>query len=197
MVDIVPHYGWREEYYISEEDEKSPFHGVEYDDMPSESHMIYNYFIHPQWDYFDADTLYLKVLSADYTEGVAIIEFIGEWNDTIGNDVMYLKRKVIEPLMDAGISKFILIVENVLNFHGDDDEYYAEWAEDARDSFNGGWIAFLNTFDHVADEMHATRLDDYAYFGQDFNGINWRQQTPKTLVKLVENRMTSGVRKLR
>ncbi len=195
MIDIEPFEKWRERFYISEEDNHSPFYGREYSAFSTEN-MVYNYFIHPQWDFFGADTLYAKILFADYEDGGAIIEFIGEWNDAIGNDVMHLKRTVIEPLIDKGISKFVLIVENVLNFHGSDDEYYAEWAEEAQDSFNGGWIAFLNTFDHVVDEMKHSHLDHYLHFGVDFNGLNWRMQEPKNVVKAVEMLVKGSTRRL-
>jgi hypothetical protein len=195
MVDIEPFYRWRDEFYTSEEDERSPFYGRTYNDMVAEN-TIYNYYIHPRWDYFDCETLYTKILSADYESGVAIMEFIGEWNDALHNDIMHLKRNVIEKMLDSGISKFILIMENVLNFHGDGDDYYAEWAEECQDSFNGGWIVFLNTFQHVEEEMHSTRIDDYAHFGMDFNEINWRMQNPQTLALLVERLMKSGTRRV-
>lgn len=196
MVDIEPFYKWREQFYISEEDNYSPFYGRTYSDFTTEN-MVYNYYLHPQWDFFGSETLYAKILFADYDKGAAIIEFIGEWNDAIGNDIMHLKRNVIEMLIDKGISKFVLILENVLNFHGDDDDYYAEWAEEVQDSFNGGWIAFLNTYDHVAEEMQQTRLDQYVYFGMAYNGLNWRQLTPHNVIKSVEALVNSGVRRLK
>lgn len=196
MVDIEPFYKWREQFYISEEDNHSPFYGRTYSDFTTEN-MVYNYYLHPQWDFFGSETLYAKILFADYDKGAAIIEFIGEWNDAIGNDIMHLKRNVIEMLIDNGISKFVLILENVLNFHGDDDDYYAEWAEEVQDSFNGGWIALLNTYDHVAEEMHQTRLDSYLYFGMAYNGLNWRQLAPNNVVKSVEALVNGGVRRLK
>jgi hypothetical protein len=42
---------------------------------------------------------------------------MGEWNDCINNDIMFLKRDVIEPMLENGSVKFILVGENVLNFH--------------------------------------------------------------------------------
>jgi hypothetical protein len=59
---------------------------------------VYDHVIHPQWDNFGS-TLYLKLLFADYDEGYVIIELIGEWNDLLHNDIMFLKRNIIEPLM--------------------------------------------------------------------------------------------------
>lgn len=196
MIDIEPFDKWRERFYISEDDNLSPFHDKIYNEFSTEN-MVYNYYIHPQWDFFGADTLYVKVLFADYEEGGAILEFIGEWNDAIGNDIMHLKRTVIEPLLDNGISKFVLIGENVLNFHGSDDEYYAEWAEEAQDSFNGGWVAFLNIFDHVLDEMKHTHLDHYIHFGMHFNGVNWRLHEPRHVIKAVDMLIKNDTRKLK
>src|SRR5210317_610552 len=106
MQDIEPYYGWRD-YYISSEDELSPFFGREYSEFEY-SNTIYNYFIHPQWDDFGSNSLYLKILFADYNSGFAIIEFIGEWNDCLHNDIMRLKRDVIDDLIHNGINKYIL-----------------------------------------------------------------------------------------
>ena len=191
MHNIEPFYRWREDY-APEDDNRSPFHGRTY----TEWKQIYNYVLHPLWDDFESNTLYLKVLMADYDENYAIIEFIGEWNDAVENDIRFLKRNVIESMLDQGISKFILIMDNVLNFHGDGDDYYAEWAEECQDAFNGGWIAMVNTFDHVAMELHDTRLDPYVYFGQDYNDLNWRQYPPKTVLKMVEMLINGGKRRL-
>lgn len=191
MHDIQPFHKWRDQY-AGEEDTLSPFHGRNY----NEEKVIYNYVIHPYWDYFGSETLYMKILFADYETGHAIIEFIGEWNDAIQNDVMLLKRNAIETLLDEGITRFVLICENVLNFHASDDCYYEEWAEECRDGFNGGWIAFINTFDHVAQEMEDTGIDNYCYFGQDFNGFTWRIYPPKYIFEWVEARIKAGTRKL-
>jgi hypothetical protein len=191
MHNLEPFYRWREEYAV-EDDTRSPFYGHTY----TEWKQVYNYLLHPLWDDFESNTLYLKVLMADYEEGYAIIELIGEWNDALENDIRFLKRNVLESMLDADISKFILIMENVLNFHGDGDDYYAEWAEECQDSFNGGWIVMVNSFDHVSDELHNTRLDNYVHFGQDYNDLNWRQYPPKTVFKLVEQLVNGGTRRL-
>ena len=190
MHNIEPYYRWREEY-APEDDTRSPFYGRKY----TEWKQIYNFVLHPMWDDFESETLYLKVLMADYEENYAIIELIGEWNDAVENDVHFLKRNVIEKMLDAGISRYILIMDNVLNFHGDGDDYYAEWAEECQDAFNGGWIAMVNTFDHVSTELHDTRLDPYVFFGQDYNDLNWRQYPPKTVLKMVELLINGGKRR--
>ena len=90
MHDIEPFHRWRE-YYVASEDERSPFYGRNYSEFHF-SQKIYNYFIHPQWDHFGSATLYVKILYVDYERSYAIIELIGEWNDAIGNDIMFLKR---------------------------------------------------------------------------------------------------------
>src|SRR5215211_5933276 len=109
MQDIEPYYQWRE-FYVASEDEQSPFYGAVYSEFEF-SNTVYNYYIHPQWDDFGSNTLYVKVLYADYERQYAILEFIGEWNDALYNDIMFLKRKVIEEMESQGIKKYILIGE--------------------------------------------------------------------------------------
>jgi acetyltransferase-like isoleucine patch superfamily enzyme len=192
MHDIEPYYRWRDHYAL-EDDDRAP----EFERDADTFNQVYNYILHPLWDYFGSDTLYIKILFADYDdENAVILECIGEWNDTIGNDVAILKRNVIEPLIDAGISKFVFIMDNVLNFHGSDEEYYAEWAEECQDAFNGGYIVFLETFDHVAEEMRETGIDNYVYFGSEFNGLNWRNQTPQYALRSVEILLNQSRRRL-
>lgn len=193
MHDIEPFYRWRD-LYIASEDERSPFYQREYNEFYF-TKQIYNYYIHPQWDEFGSNTLYLKLLFADYEEGSAILELIGEWNDCLHNDIMYLKRNLIEPMMEAGISRFALICENVLNFHGSDDCYYEEWAEEVRD--NDGWICFVNTLNHVSDEMHTTRLQYYVHFGPGFDDVNWRPMTPQVFIHSLDNAIRNGIRRIR
>lgn len=193
MHDIEPFHRWRD-YYVASEDEYSPFYGQVYDEFYYRN-KVYNYFIHPQWDDFGSDTLYMKVLFVDYDEGYTIIELIGEWNDCLHNDIMYLKRDVIDSMSKNGISKYILIGENVLNFHGSDEDYYEEWYEDIRDE--GGWVVILNTLDHVTDEMKATRLQHFINFGDEFTSVNWRPHTPKRVFKAIEAIVNGGTKRLR
>lgn len=194
MHDIEPYYRWRE-HYIASEDEQSPFFGRQYDEFYHPDKMVYNYILHPEWDDFGSDTLYLKILFVEYDEGYAIIELIGEWNDCLHNDIMYLKRDVIDLLIKKDIYKFILIAENVLNFHGSEEDYYEEWYDDIKDE--GGWICILNTFNHVTDEMKATRLEHFVNFGDEFVNINWRPHTPKRIFQAVEALIQGGTKRLR
>jgi len=192
MHDIEPHFGWREKYR-AEADELSPFHGREYSEFGF-TNRVYNYLLHPQWDEFGAETLYLKQLFTDYDEGYVIIEMIGEWNDAVHNDVMHLKREFIDQLIGNGIYRFIIILEGVLNFHGADTDYYEEWNEEIAEE--DGWIALLNCHDHVMDELRDTRLDNYLSFGQQFNGLSWRPQKPERIYEAVEGLLETGIRRV-
>ena len=178
---IEPFYNWRG-YYIASEDGNSPFYEREYSEFEFDKR-IYNYLIHPQWDHFGSTTLFLKVLYSDYDSGYSIIEFIGEWNDAIENDIMVLKRDVIELMMNNGIHKFILIGENVLNFHSSDDCYYEEWFEEVED----GWIATINFHEHVVKEFIAANIDQYFVFGGELEEIEWRTYLPTNLFAKVES----------
>lgn len=185
MHDIEPFYIWMD-LYNSTEDERSPFFGQTYNEFEYEK-KVYNYFIHPHWDEFGAENLFLKIIYSDYEEGFAIIEFIGEWNDALGNDIMFLKRDVIEKLMNQGIFKFITLMEHVLNFHASDDSYYEEWNEEVAEE--NGWICFINTLDHVSDEMKTVGLQRHIHFGKKWNDLNWRKMNPNALYDLVLQRI--------
>lgn len=180
MQDIEPYYNWRH-LYIASEDEQSPFYGREYSEFEY-TNAIYNYLIHPQWDDIDSPTLYIKILFVDYEQNFAIVELIGEWNDCINNDIMTLKRDIIERIMEFGVNKFILIGENILNFHASDDCYYQEWFEEVED----GWIAFLNFRKHVLDEFQRASIDYYILSGGQLNDIAWRTSSPQQLFEKVE-----------
>ena len=183
MHDIEPYWNWRHRY-TAEEDERSPFFGTEHSEIYF-TQAVYDHLIHPQWDAFGSSTLYLKVLFADYDEGFAIIELIGEWNDLLHNDVMTLKRNIVELLMGQGIRKFILIGENVLNFHASDDEYYAEWFDEVSDA--DGWVALLNFRPHVLEDIQRAGLDQFFLTGTGLNELRWRTFGPDELFTLVDD----------
>ncbi len=180
MHDIEPFYNWRN-LYQAEYDERSPFYGREYS-TNEYTNKIYNYLIHPQWDSINSETLYVKILFIDYHKHFAIIEMLGEWNDAIGNDIMHLKRNVIDELLYQGIKYFILIGENVLNFHSSDDSYYEEWLAELE---NFGWIVLLNFRQHVLDEMKQAYLDRYLFWYEYMQNAQWRKTTPHILFKLI------------
>lgn len=187
MHTLEPYYNWRN-LYTAEEDEHSPFYEREYSEFEF-THHLYNFLLHPQWDDFGSETLYLKILYADYTEGFAILELLGEWNDAVNNDIMFLKREVADALMASGINKFMLLGENVLNFHVSDDSYYEEWFEDVED----GWIALINFREHVLREIQKASLDYYLVMGGEINLVAWRTLQPLQLFQVVQSMVTKRI----
>jgi len=183
MHQIEPYFSWRDEY-IAAEDERSPFFGTIYNEFEFDK-QLYNFLLHPQWDDFGSQTLYLKILFIDYDKGYCIIELIGEWNDAIHNDIMDLKRELLELMIDEGIDKYILIGENVLNFHASDDSYYEEWFQEIPE----GWIVGLNFNDHVINEFKAHNIDYYINFDGYFNDMPWRTLKPKQVFHHVQQHM--------
>lgn len=175
MHEIEPYYNWRN-LYVASEDPLSPFYGQQYSEFEF-SNAIYDHFIHPQWDKFDSATLYLKILYVSYEIQYCVIELIGEWNDAIYNDVMYLYRNVIEALIEEGIMYFILIGENVLTFHADTSDYYEEWV----DNIGEGWIIGLNFRSHVIKDFVDANLDYYIALGGKFDDLSWRTMLPDQL----------------
>jgi hypothetical protein len=179
MHEIEPYYNWLK-YYDSAQDERSPFFGKQYNfDQYSET--IYGYYIDPAWDNIGSETLYVKILYTDYDLGYTVMEFIGEWNDAINNDIMILKRNIIEHFIHEGVNKFILIGENILNFHGSDDCYYEEWFEDVED----GWIAAVSFPAFVQEEFKKYNVDNYINMGGTLQIDKWRTLQPHSFFELV------------
>lgn len=187
MHDIEPYYNWLK-FYDPGKDQQSPFYGKEYN-FDRYSDTIYGYYIDPAWDFIGSETLYIKVLFADYQAGYAIIEFLGEWNDAINNDIMHLKRNVIDIMVAGGITKYILIGENIMNFHGSDDSYYEEWFDDVED----GWIAAVSFPQFIQDEFKRYNVDNYINMGGTLQIDRWRTLTPQGLCevtgKLIQRRL--------
>jgi hypothetical protein len=183
MHEIEPHFLWRDDYRASD-DGNTPFYNIEHNELYY-TNQVYNYVIHPQWDEFGSETLFLKILFADYGRGFAIIELIGEWNDALHNDVMLLKREVIDLLIDAGIDKYILIGEHVYNFHFSDDSYYEEWISDTPD----GWIYCLNFHPHVVREWEDNQLTPFFHMDDEVD-LPWRKMKPLALFEWVEKQIT-------
>jgi hypothetical protein len=179
MHDLEPFFLWRSKY-LANRDTRSPFFEYENSEVYY-TDAIYNHVIHPQWDFFGSETLYMKQLYADYERGFTILEFIGEWNDLLSNDCMILYRDIIEAMIEEGIDKFILIGENVFNFHADIPDYYQEWWENIPD----GFIASIGWRPHVLDEWHQYGLTHYFRPLEGFE--NWRTAGPLTLYQAVES----------
>jgi hypothetical protein len=160
MHDIEPFYNWRH-IYIADEDKKSPFY---------------------------RRTYYLKIIYVDYELNFAIIELIGEWNDAIENDIMQLKRDVIDQLFQEKIFKYILITENVLNFHSSDKEYYEEWFEQVTDE--EGWIVALNMPEATQYDFKRKKLN---YFIELMQLENWRVYKPYHLFRKIDDELSKRI----
>jgi hypothetical protein len=182
MQDLEPYYRWRD-LYVAEEDERSPFFGVDHSQFEYTT-TIYNYYIHPQWDDMGSKTLFLKVLYADYKKHFVIIELIGEWNDAIENDIMTLRREVTDHLMTEGITKFILIAENVLNFHSSEADYYEDWYDNVADE--NGWIICLNMPESSQHDFKKMKLQYYIELKEM---DDWRRYQPEGLFQKIDNEL--------
>jgi len=182
LQNIEPYYRWRD-LYISEADPNSPFFGQTYSEFEF-STTIYNYYIHPQWDDMGSRTLFLKIIYADYQLQFCVIELIGEWNDAIENDIMTLRRDVTDGLQKHGITRFILIAENVLNFHSSDREYYQEWYENLSDE--NGWIVCLNMPLATQHDFIKMKLNRYIELKEI---PQWRQYRPEGLFALIDKEL--------
>ena len=183
MQDIEPYYRWRD-LYTSEEDPNSPFFGQTYSEFEF-STTIYNYYIHPQWDDMGSRTLFLKIIFADYHRHFCIIELIGEWNDAIENDIMTLRRNVTDKLFEYGITKFIIIAENVLNFHSGDKDYYEEWYENVSDE--NGWIVCVDMPKATQYDFIKMKLNRYIELKEI---QEWRQYKPEGLFTLIDKELS-------
>ncbi len=193
MHDIEPFFRWRDEY-TAENDEKSPFYKRTYDEFGF-SNSIYNYYIHPQWDDFGSATLYIKILFVNYQKRYAIIELMGEWNDILYNDIMYLKRNICDYMIREGINKFILISDNVLNFHGGDDSYYQEWYDDIKE--DEGWIININLLEHVRNEMLHYNLEYYINMPEEINNMEWRLMRPDLFFEAIDKYISGRIKKIK
>jgi hypothetical protein len=182
LQNIEPYFNWRH-LYAAEEDQYSPFYGRTYSEFEF-SLTVYNYYIHPQWDDFGSKTLYMKILFVDYEQNFAIIELIGEWNDAIENDIMSMRREVTDEMYKNGITKYILIAENVLNFHSSCDDYYEEWREQVSD--DGGWVVIVNMPLQSQYDFKRSHLTNYVSL-IDFP--QWRTLRPDLVFLQVDNKV--------
>ena len=84
-------------------------------------------------------------------------------------------------MIDYDINKFILIGENVLNFHYSDDCYYEEWFDNVEE----GWIALVNFHEHVIHEFERINSDHYFVMGGELEEIEWRTFRPFQLFEKI------------
>ena len=131
----------------------------------------------------------LKVLIADYDEKYAVIELMGEWNDAIENDIMELKREVIDVFEREGIFKFVLIADNVLNFHSGIKEYYQEWYEEVTDE--NGWIVMIDMPEATQHDFKNAKLNQYIEL---YDLPNWRTYKPFHLFKKIDNELMARLK---
>ena len=122
----------------------------------------------------------------NYDLQYCVIEMLGEWNDLLYNDIMFLYRDVIETLLESDIKYFILIGENVLNFHADSNDYYDEWFNNIAD----GWIVGINFRDFVIKEFEEANIDFYISFSGEFDEFAWRNILPDQLFEKVNTIVT-------
>lgn len=126
----------------------------------------------------------MKILFVEYDQHYAIIELLGEWNDAIENDIMTMRRDITDHLYRDGITKFILIAENVLNFHSSDDSYYEEWREQLSD--DNGWVVLLNFPEQSQHDFKRARLTNYVSL---LELPQWRTMKPDLLFQQIDNWM--------
>lgn len=192
MHDIEPYYRWRE-YYIASEDPESPFYGKVNSEFQF-SDRIYNYYIHPQWDDFGSSTLYAKLLFVNYHDGYAFIELIGEWNDIHENDIDLLHGHIGRTLMHRDVHKFIFLCDNVLNFHGDGNDYYEEWWDEVREE--DGYLCSVNLQQHVMQEMVDQCVHHFMHVHDELNEVQWRQKDPQIAFQLINSKINSCKKQL-
>lgn len=184
MHEIEPFYGWLA-LYSNDADPNSPFQDAAHNAFEFDKG-VYEYLAHPLWDEFGSDGLLVKILFADYDGGFAILEFFGVWNDLIQNDYRIFSENVLTYLIDAGIDKFIFIMENVLNIYLDADDYYDAVQEELQD----GWICMLKPREHVVQEIETYDIGRFFFWSEDFDTLNWRKLKPWELFALVHSKMT-------
>jgi hypothetical protein len=83
-----------------------------------------------------------------------------------------------------GINKFILIAENVLNFHSSDDSYYEDWREQLQDV--GGWVVILDMPLQSQYDFKQARLTNYIEL-VDFP--QWRTLKPEIIFQQLDGMM--------
>lgn len=181
--EVEPHYGWLK-YYSAEADPRSPFHHEEHNEFFYDR-QVYQYLAHPQWDVIGSDGLLVKVIFADYDREFAIVELFGVWNDLLENDFKLLVDNCLSVLVENGVKRFVLILENVLNIYLDADDYYEAFEEE----LEGGWICLLKGREHVLREIEDNELSSYFYWSPELDGLLWRKLKPVQLFQLVEEKM--------
>ena len=95
-----------------------------------------------------------------------------------------VKRKN-NKLFGEGITKFILVAENVLNFHSSDREYYQEWFDEVTDE--NGWIVALNMPEATQYDFRKKKLN---YYVELMELPNWRVFKPEHLFNRINEQIS-------
>ena len=97
---------------------------------------------------------------------------------------MTLRRDVTDLLYKQGIIYYIIIAENVLNFHSSDDSYYEEWKEQLEDDY--GWVAILNMPEQSKYDFKKARLTHYIEL---LELEQWRTLKPELIFQAIQSEM--------
>jgi hypothetical protein len=97
---------------------------------------------------------------------------------------MQLKREVADWFKQEGITKYILIAENVLNFHSGDKDYYQEWFEEVTD--DDGWIVCLNMPEQTQYDFKRKKLN---YYIELMEIADWRVYKPFHLFRKIDEQI--------
>ena len=84
-----------------------------------------------------------------------------------------------------------VIGENVLNFHGDSDDYYEDWFDRVLDM--DGWIVGLNFKDFVLEEMQQFNVHRYINCNGPFAQVKWRPFKPDAIHELIQSFLQSWI----
>ena len=99
---------------------------------------------------------------------------------------MELKREVLEKFMDEGIFKFILVGENVLNFHSDGKDYYEELYDEVSDE--SGWVVCLNMPEQTQYDFKKAHLNRFVEL---MELDNWRTYKPFHLFRKIDSAISN------
>jgi hypothetical protein len=182
MHDIEPFWNWRHKY-TAEEDERSPFFGEDHSEFEF-TNAVYDHVIHPQWDNFGSTHPVHEAALRRPRRRLRHHRADRRVERPAAQRHHAVQAEHHRTPDGQGINKFILIGENVLNFHTSDEEYYAEWFEEVSDA--DGWIALLNFRPHVLEDMQSANIDQYFLLGGKLNALKWRTQEPETVFEVVE-----------
>jgi len=102
---------------------------------------------------------------------------------------MELKREVIDIFEREGIYKFVLIADNVLNFHSGIKEYYQEWYEEVTDE--NRWIVMIDMPEATQHDFRNAKLNQYVEL---YDLPNWRTYKPFHLFKKIDNELMARLK---